>query len=72
MRTGREARVLAVGIVAVLAFSVQVARAEDALRFAPLKAEEQSPAQKAWADTISALHAARQSHMATATSRSMG
>ncbi|WP_225162113.1 carboxymuconolactone decarboxylase [Bradyrhizobium sp. BRP56] len=29
-------------------------RAEDAVRFAPLKAEELSPAQKAWADMISA------------------
>nr|WP_249794276.1 carboxymuconolactone decarboxylase [Bradyrhizobium sp. BRP56] len=34
--------------------SVSAVRAEDAVRFAPLKAEELSPAQKAWADMISA------------------
>ncbi|GIQ76228.1 carboxymuconolactone decarboxylase family protein [Bradyrhizobium sp. RD5-C2] len=41
-------------ILAALAFSVQAARSEDAARFAPLKAEELSPPQKAWADLISA------------------
>jgi 4-carboxymuconolactone decarboxylase len=30
----------------------QVSRAEDTIRFAPLKAEELSPAQKAWVDVI--------------------
>ncbi|WP_431015988.1 carboxymuconolactone decarboxylase family protein [Bradyrhizobium pachyrhizi] len=42
------------GILAALALSVSAVRAEDAVRFAPLKAEELSPAQKAWADMISA------------------
>ncbi|MCA6104135.1 carboxymuconolactone decarboxylase family protein [Bradyrhizobium australafricanum] len=41
-------------ILAALALSVSAVRAEDAVRFAPLKAEELSLAQKAWADMISA------------------
>lgn len=41
-------------ISVVLALSVPAARGEDAVRFAPLKAEELSPPQKAWADMISA------------------
>jgi 4-carboxymuconolactone decarboxylase len=32
----------------------QIARAEDSVRFAPLKAEELNPAQKAWAEMIAA------------------
>ena len=47
-------RLLRAGILAVLALSAQAARCEDITRFAPLKAEELSPAQKAWADMISA------------------
>jgi 4-carboxymuconolactone decarboxylase len=35
-------------ISVVLALSVPAARGEDAVRFAPLKAEELSPPQKAW------------------------
>jgi len=34
--------------------SVQAVRAEDITRFAPLKADELSPSQKAWADVIAA------------------
>ncbi|KJC61684.1 carboxymuconolactone decarboxylase [Bradyrhizobium sp. LTSPM299] len=47
-------RLLKAGILAALALTAQAGRAEDITRFAPLKAEELSPAQKAWADLISA------------------
>jgi 4-carboxymuconolactone decarboxylase len=40
-----------VGLIAM----PQVSRAEDTSRFAPLKADELSPAQKAWVDVISVL-----------------
>jgi len=45
---------LAVFSLAVLFAAPQLSRAEDLARFAPLKAEELSPAQKAWADMIAA------------------
>ena len=49
-------KLLGAGVLAVLALTAPAAaRAEDAVRFAPLKAEELSPPQKAWADLISAL-----------------
>lgn len=54
MRKRLATRVLGAGVLAALAFSVQAAHSEDAVRFVPLKAEELSPAQKAWADMISA------------------
>src|SRR5665647_2618987 len=38
--------------LAVLIAMPQASRAEDITRFAPLKAEELNPAQKAWADAI--------------------
>ncbi len=41
----------ACGLAAVIAMP-QVVRAEDAVRFPPLKAEELNPAQKAWAESI--------------------
>jgi 4-carboxymuconolactone decarboxylase len=41
----------AIGIAALIA-TMQPGRAEDITRFAPLKADELSPAQKAWADAI--------------------
>ena len=40
--------------VAALIATVTAGRAEDITRFAPLKADELSPAQKAWADMIAA------------------
>jgi 4-carboxymuconolactone decarboxylase len=43
----------ACGFAALIAMP-QIARAEDSVRFAPLKAEELSPAQKAWAEMIAA------------------
>ncbi len=43
----------AVGIAGLIA-SVHAVRAEDITRFAPLKADELSPSQKAWADMIAA------------------
>ena len=45
---------LAAIAIAVLIGSVQASRAEDITRFAPLKADELSPSQKAWADMIAA------------------
>jgi 4-carboxymuconolactone decarboxylase len=45
---------LAVALLATLIAVPQLSRAEDVTRFAPLKAEELNPAQKAWADTIAA------------------
>ena len=47
-------KLLGAGVLAVLALAAPAARSEDAVRFAPLKAEELSPPQKAWADLISA------------------
>ncbi len=41
-------------VLAALIVMPQQGRAEDAVRFAPLKAEDLNPAQKAWADMISA------------------
>jgi 4-carboxymuconolactone decarboxylase len=52
--SGRETMktpLAAIGLVALLAMP-QIARAEDITRFAPLQADELSPAQKAWADSI--------------------
>ncbi len=43
----------AIGLAILIATS-HVGRAEDITRFAPLKAEELTPAQKAWADMIAA------------------
>lgn len=43
----------ALGVVA-LASAMSAGRAEDIVRFAPLKAEELTPAQKAWADDLAA------------------
>ncbi|TWC01143.1 4-carboxymuconolactone decarboxylase [Bradyrhizobium macuxiense] len=54
MRKRFGAGIFSAWSLVLLAFSVQAARAEDAVRFAPLKAEELSPPQKAWADMISA------------------
>jgi 4-carboxymuconolactone decarboxylase len=45
-------RLFAVVAVAALVTASQPSRAEDITRFAPLKADELSPAQKAWADAI--------------------
>src|ERR1700733_2870885 len=47
-------KLLAAVCMAALAVSVHAVRAEDITRFAPLKADEMSPAQKAWADMIAA------------------
>jgi 4-carboxymuconolactone decarboxylase len=44
-------QLIAAAVVALLAMP-QFGRAEDVARFAPLKADELSPAQKAWADMI--------------------
>jgi 4-carboxymuconolactone decarboxylase len=44
-------QLIAVGVAALLAMP-QLGRAEDITRFAPLKADELSPAQKAWAEMI--------------------
>ena len=54
MRKAFGMKRLGVAISVALALSVPAARGEDAVRFAPLKAEELSPPQKAWADMISA------------------
>ncbi len=43
----------AIAMVALLA-ATQAGRAEDVARFAPLKPDELSPSQKAWADMIAA------------------
>ena len=43
--------IAAVGLMALIAVS-SATRAEDVTRFAPLKAEELTPAQKAWAEMI--------------------
>jgi 4-carboxymuconolactone decarboxylase len=45
-------KMLAVFSLAALVTAAQPGRAEDITRFAPLKAEELNPAQKAWADMI--------------------
>jgi 4-carboxymuconolactone decarboxylase len=47
-------KLLAAGGLAVLIAMPQASRAEDIARFAPLRAEELNPAQKAWADMIAA------------------
>lgn len=47
-------QLLTAGLLAILAIGPQAARAEETARFAPLKAEELSPPQKAWAELISA------------------
>ncbi|MCC8954942.1 carboxymuconolactone decarboxylase [Bradyrhizobium sp. Pear77] len=47
-------KLLGAGVLAVLALTAPAARSEDAVRFAPLKAEELSPPQRSWADLISA------------------
>ena len=47
-------KLLAAICMAALVVSVQAVRAEDITRFAPLKADELSPSQKAWADMIAA------------------
>ena len=47
-------RSLAAVFVAAFVALPQASRAEDITRFAPLKADELSPAQKAWADMIAA------------------
>jgi 4-carboxymuconolactone decarboxylase len=54
--SGRETlkSLLAAGCLAALIAMPQLSRAEDIARFAPLKAEELNPAQKAWADMIAA------------------
>jgi 4-carboxymuconolactone decarboxylase len=43
---------LAAACLATLIVAPQVSRAEEITRFAPLKAGELNPAQKAWADMI--------------------
>ena len=45
---------LAAACLAMLIAAPHMSRAEDTTRFAPLKPEELSPAQKAWADMIAA------------------
>jgi 4-carboxymuconolactone decarboxylase len=45
-------KLLAAGCLATLIVAPQVSRADDFTRFAPLKALELNPAQKAWADMI--------------------
>ena len=45
--------IAACGLAALIAMP-QIVRAEDAIRFPPLKAEELNPAQKAWAEMIAA------------------
>jgi 4-carboxymuconolactone decarboxylase len=45
--------IAAIGLVALIAAS-SASRAEDITRFAPLQAEELTPAQKAWAEAITA------------------
>jgi 4-carboxymuconolactone decarboxylase len=47
-------KLLAVACLAMLIAAPHTSRAEDITRFAPLKPEELSPAQKAWADMIAA------------------
>src|SRR5450755_3636618 len=46
-------RLAAIAMAALMA-SAQACHAEDITRFAPLKADELSPSQKAWADMIAA------------------
>jgi 4-carboxymuconolactone decarboxylase len=52
--SGRETmrNLLAACCLATLIVTPQASRAEDITRFAPLKAEELNPAQKAWAEMI--------------------
>src|SRR6201994_5105747 len=45
---------LAAACLALIVAMPQPGRAEDITRFAPLKADELSPSQKAWADMIAA------------------
>jgi 4-carboxymuconolactone decarboxylase len=45
-------KLFAVAAIAALVAASQPSRAQDITRFAPLKADELSPAQKAWADAI--------------------
>jgi hypothetical protein len=45
---------LAVVYLALLVATPNISRAEDITRFAPLKADELTPPQKAWADMIAA------------------
>ena len=45
---------IAAGILAALIAAPSASRAEDITRFTPLKAEELTPSQKAWADMIAA------------------
>jgi len=45
-------KMFAVVAIAALVAASQPSRAQDITRFAPLKADELSPAQKAWADVI--------------------
>src|ERR1700730_14072692 len=45
---------LAAACLAMLIAAPHISRAEEITRFAPLKAEELNPAQKAWADMIAA------------------
>jgi 4-carboxymuconolactone decarboxylase len=47
-------KMFAVVAIAALVAASQPSRAQDITRFAPLKADELSPAQKAWADVIAA------------------
>jgi 4-carboxymuconolactone decarboxylase len=47
-------KLLAAACLAMLIAAPHMGRAEDTTRFAPLKREELSPAQKAWADMIAA------------------
>ena len=47
-------KLLAAACLAMLIAAPHMSRAEDITRFAPLKPEELSPAQKAWADMIAA------------------
>src|SRR5271163_3826806 len=55
-KSGRETmkKWLATIAMAALIASAPASRAEDITRFAPLKADELSPSQKAWADMIAA------------------
>ena len=54
-------KLLAVLSLAALFAAPQAGRAEDITRFAPLKAEELSPPQKAWAEMIAHRRATRNS-----------
>src|SRR6201996_201372 len=51
-RERKMTRLFAVVAIAAFAMSTQAGHAQDATRFPPLKADELSPAQKAWADQI--------------------